>query len=42
MFNASTSVHACVDWDVLMQSAADRVVKEDEILRLKNPLINAS
>lgn len=39
MFNASESIHTCVDWDVLMESAAGRVVEEDEILRLKNPLI---
>lgn len=42
MFNASNTIHTCVDWDVLMKSAAGRVVEEDEILRLKNPLINTS
>ena len=42
MFNASNSIHTCIDWDVLMKSAAGRVVEEDEILRLKNPIINAS
>ena len=42
MFNATESIHPCVDWDVLMKSAAGRVVGEDEIKRLKNPLINAS
>ena len=38
MFNASESIHTCVDWDVLMDSAKGRVVEEDEILRLKNPI----
>ena len=42
MFNASESVHRCVDWEVLMDSAAGRVVQEDEILRLENPLLNAN
>lgn len=42
MFNASESIHTCVDWDVLMESAVGRVVEEDEILRLKNPLIVAN
>lgn len=40
MFNASESIHKCIDWHVLMDSAADRVVEQDEIMRLKNPLIN--
>ena len=40
MFNASESVHSCVDWDTLMTSVADRVVGEEEILRLDNPLMN--
>lgn len=40
MFNASESVHNCVDWDTLMKSVADRVVQEEEILRLDNPLMN--
>ena len=42
MFNASESVHSCVDWDTLMTSVADRVVREEEILRLDNPLMNGS
>ena len=39
MFNASESVHTCVDWDSLMKSTASRVVEEDEIRRLDNPLM---
>ncbi|KAF2233440.1 hypothetical protein EV356DRAFT_533666 [Viridothelium virens] len=42
MFNASESVHKCVNWDVLMASAAGRVVEEDEILQLQNPLMHAN
>ena len=42
MFNASESVHTCVDWDALMRSAAGRVVGKDEIWRLKNPLLDSS
>ncbi len=42
MFNASESIHSCVDWGLLMESAADRVVKEDELLRLKNPLVDTT
>lgn len=38
MFNASESIHQCVDWDALMDSVRDRVVQEEEILRLDNPL----
>lgn len=38
MFNASESVHICVDWEILMKSMEDRVVDEAEILRLQNPL----
>lgn len=39
MFNASESIHKCVDWEMLMDSVKDRVVDEEEILRLKNPLM---
>ncbi|CAF9913551.1 hypothetical protein IMSHALPRED_001378 [Imshaugia aleurites] len=39
MFNASESVHTCVDWGRLMASVRDRVVDEKEILRLRNPLV---
>ena len=39
MFNASESVHTCVDWGLLMESVKGRVVDEEEILRLKNPLM---
>jgi len=39
MFNASESVHQCVDWEILMKSMVSRVVGEDEILRLDNPLL---
>ena len=38
MFNASESIHTCVDWDTLMGSIKDRVVEETEIARLENPL----
>ena len=38
MFNASESVHVCVDWKLLMKSMEERVVDEAEILRLQNPL----
>lgn len=38
MFNASESLHTCVDWGVLMKSMENRVVDEAEILRLQNPL----
>ena len=40
MFNASESVHTCVDWSVLMESTEGRVVEEEEIRRLKNPLMH--
>ncbi len=39
MFNASESIHVCVDWQVLMESVKSRVVDETEILRLRNPLM---
>ena len=39
MFNASESVHTCVDWDSLMESIAGRVVSEEEIGRLGNPFM---
>lgn len=42
MFNASESIHRCINWEMLMDSAASRMVQEDEILRLENPLINAN
>ncbi|KAL8654752.1 MAG: hypothetical protein Q9226_003316 [Calogaya cf. arnoldii] len=38
MFNASESLHMCVDWELLMESIENRVVHEAEILRLQNPL----
>ena len=41
MFNASESIHVCVNWNALMGFAASRVVGEDEILRLRNPLMGA-
>ncbi|KAL8821625.1 MAG: hypothetical protein Q9223_000368 [Gallowayella weberi] len=37
MFNASESVHMCVDWEMLMKSVEDRVVDRAEIMRLQNP-----
>jgi len=39
MFNASESVHRCINWSGLMESFADRVVTMGEIERLKNPLM---
>ncbi len=39
MFNASESAHKCIDWSILMASIADRVVNEQEILQLENPLM---
>ena len=40
MFNASESIHTCVAWDRFIGSLADRVVSDEEILRLDNPLIH--
>lgn len=40
MFNVSESVHTCVDWDAFMDREQRRVVKEEEMDRLKNPLLN--
>jgi len=40
MFNASESIHTCVAWDTLLESFADRVVSDEEILRLDNPLMH--
>ena len=42
MFNASESIHTCVDWGLLMESVRGRVVDEEEILRLRNPLMLSS
>lgn len=39
MFNASESAHTCVVWERLMGSLSERVVSEEEILRLVNPLM---
>ena len=38
MFNATESVHRCVDWQGLMGSIEERVVSEEEIGRLENPV----
>jgi len=40
MFNASEAIHTCVDWEKLIESLAIRVIHEDEILQLKNPLMS--
>lgn len=40
MFDARRSVHTCVDWDQLLDSTRGRVVSEEEIGRLVNPLID--
>ena len=39
MFNASESMHRCVDWKVFTDSFANRVVSTEEIKRLNNPLM---
>lgn len=39
MFDASESVHECVDWSALMGSTEDRLVADEEIGRLVNPLM---
>lgn len=42
MFDGSTSLHTCVDWGRLMASIEDRVVSDDEIGRLGNPIFTGS
>lgn len=42
MFNASESRHTCVDWDLLVDSMGNRRVTDDEIVRLKNPLMSGT
>ena len=42
MFDATESVHACIDWDVMLDSISQRVVAYDEIQRLENPLLRKS
>lgn len=39
MFDGSRSVHTCVDWGQLLASTKDRLVSEEEIGRLVNPLM---
>ena len=39
MFNVSESVHTCVDWDAFMEMEKKRIVSEEEMDRLKNPLL---
>ena len=42
MFDASEKWHTCVDWEELMASTAERVVSDQEMARLKNPMMNAT
>ena len=42
MFDASESRHTCVDWEAVMASTAQRVVSDEEIGRLVNPLMNTA
>lgn len=39
MFNASEAIHSCVDWTKMVRSVDERVVTEEEISRLQNPLM---
>ena len=39
MFNVSQSEHTCVDWDAFMETTKNRVVDEEEMNRLENPLL---
>ena len=39
MFNASESVHWCVDWSIFTESFRNRVVSTKEIERLQNPFL---
>jgi hypothetical protein len=40
MFNVSESVHTCVDWDAFMEKEKGRVISEEEMERLKNPILD--
>jgi hypothetical protein len=39
MFNVSESAHTCVDWEAFMRTTKSRVLGEDEMERLTNPLL---
>ncbi|KAM3066193.1 hypothetical protein ACMFMG_012153 [Clarireedia jacksonii] len=39
MLNTRPIQHKCVDWDLLMRSVKDRLVGQEEIAALKNPLL---
>lgn len=41
MFNVSESVHTCVDWDAFIEQTRNRVVSDEEMKRLENPLLEA-
>jgi hypothetical protein len=41
MFNVSESVHTCVDWDAFLETTKERVVSDEEMERLKNPLLES-
>ncbi|KAJ0117214.1 Tat pathway signal sequence [Diaporthe amygdali] len=42
MLNTKRVPHRCVDWDALTRSHEDRVVSRDEIVSLKNPLLEGN
>ena len=42
MFDARETRHTCVDWEALMESTAKRVVSDEEIGRLVNPLMGST
>jgi hypothetical protein len=39
MFNVTESSHTCVDWDAFMETTKSRVVSEEEMKKLENPLL---
>lgn len=39
MFNVSESMHTCVDWKQFMETTMNRVVSEEEMGGLQNPLL---
>ncbi|MCJ1311319.1 hypothetical protein MMC25_004990 [Agyrium rufum] len=41
MFTVGGSIHTCVDWTDLQDSLADRLVSDDEVSSLVNPIWNA-
>jgi hypothetical protein len=39
MFDPIEPVHHCIDWNALIESTADRVVSDEEMMRMENPLM---